>query len=129
MERIHPSHRRSDAARRRCAEATQYARLRLRSHTPGRKRRDRSRHARLSAGTGEDGAIWPHGRLTMNEADVESAIRLDGNVAAGLLAEVFRCESTTAITVCSGCGAIAPLGSLLAYGLDMGAVLRCPTCD
>jgi len=65
----------------------------------------------------------------MNEADVESAIRLDGNVAAGLLAEVFRCESTTAITMCSGCGAIAPIGSLLAYGLDMGAVLRCPTCD
>ena len=65
----------------------------------------------------------------MNEADVESAMRLDGNVAAGLLAEVFRCESTGASTVCSGCGAVAAVGSLLAYGLDMGAVLRCPHCD
>ena len=65
----------------------------------------------------------------MNELDAESGTRLDGNVAAGLLAEVFRCESTSARTVCSGCGAVAPLGTLLAYGLDMGAVLRCPHCD
>jgi hypothetical protein len=65
----------------------------------------------------------------MNEADVDSATRLDGNVAAGLLAEVFCCESTSATTVCSGCGAVAPMGTLLAYGLDMGAVLRCPHCD
>jgi hypothetical protein len=65
----------------------------------------------------------------MSELDVESATRLDGNVAAGILAEVFRCESTSARTVCSGCGAVAPMGSLLAYGLEMGAVLRCPHCD
>jgi hypothetical protein len=65
----------------------------------------------------------------MNESDVESAIRLDGNVAAGALAEVFRCETTTARTICSGCGAVTPLGNLLAYGMDMGAVLRCPHCD
>ena len=65
----------------------------------------------------------------MNESDVESAIRLDGNVAAGVLAEVFCCESTSARTVCSGCGAVAPLGSLIAYSLEMGAVLRCPHCD
>jgi hypothetical protein len=65
----------------------------------------------------------------MNDAGVESATRLDGNVVAGVLAEVFRCESTSASTVCSGCGAVAPIGTLLAYGLDMGAVLRCPHCD
>jgi len=65
----------------------------------------------------------------MNEADVEAGNRLDGNVAAGLLAEVFRCESTAARTVCSGCGAVAAIGTLLAYALEMGAVLRCPHCD
>jgi hypothetical protein len=55
--------------------------------------------------------------------------RLDGNAAAGLLAEIFTFDVTVARTVCVGCGAVAPVGSLVAYGLEMGAILRCPGCD
>ena len=54
---------------------------------------------------------------------------LDGNAAAGLLAEIFAFDVTTAHAVCAGCGALAPVGSLAAYGLEMGAILRCPGCD
>jgi hypothetical protein len=31
--------------------------------------------------------------------------------------------------ICAGCGEDAPMGALLAYGLEMGAILRCPACD
>jgi hypothetical protein len=55
--------------------------------------------------------------------------RLDGNVAAGLLAELFSCEVSTAMFVCAGCGARGAVGTLLAYGLDMGVILRCAVCD
>ncbi|MGH2615678.1 MAG: DUF6510 family protein [Thermomicrobiales bacterium] len=59
----------------------------------------------------------------------ERDTRLDGNVAAGLLSEAFCREPSRMVIACSGCGAVAPMGSLLAYGLEMGAILRCPTCD
>ena len=61
----------------------------------------------------------------MDDAD----LRLDGNAAAGLLAEVFRREMTTVATTCAGCGALAPVGALLVYGHAMGSILRCPGCD
>jgi hypothetical protein len=54
---------------------------------------------------------------------------LDGNAAAGLLAELFSFDVTSAVAVCAGCGATQPIGKLIAYGLEMGAVLRCPGCD
>ncbi len=55
--------------------------------------------------------------------------RLDGNAAAGLLDEVFRFEMTTTRTVCAGCGTVAPVGALMRYGHEMGAILRCAGCD
>ena len=55
--------------------------------------------------------------------------RLDGNAAAGLLAECFRGEMTVAVAVCAGCGASAPIAELLDYGHALGAILRCPGCD
>ena len=55
--------------------------------------------------------------------------RLDGNAAAGLLAGLFAFEVTSAEAQCAGCGDIAPVGALLAYGGAMGAILRCPGCD
>ena len=61
----------------------------------------------------------------MDDAD----LRLDGNAAAGLLAEVFAFDVTTARAVCNGCGAVGPIGALSAYDLEMGAILRCPSCD
>lgn len=65
----------------------------------------------------------------MADRDGERATRLDGNVAAGLLAEVFRGEPSRVLLICAGCGADAPMGALLAYALEMGAILRCPACD
>ena len=56
-------------------------------------------------------------------------LRLDGNAAGGLLAEVFRFEVTTAHATCAGCGAVRPVGALLVYGHEMGAILRCAGCD
>jgi hypothetical protein len=55
--------------------------------------------------------------------------RLDGNVAAGILADVFQPEMTTATTSCAKCGAVRPLGELFAYVRAPGVVLRCPTCE
>ena len=53
---------------------------------------------------------------------------LDGNAAAGVMAEVFQLEITMAVTTCASCGAVRPLGELRAYLQAPGAVLRCPTC-
>lgn len=58
----------------------------------------------------------------------ESDARFDGNAVAGLLAEVFAFDVTTAMAVCAGCGQVEPVGNLLAYALEMGAILRCPGC-
>jgi hypothetical protein len=55
-------------------------------------------------------------------------MHLDGNAAAGVLAEVFTAEATTAVVTCAGCGASGPLGAAIAYVSDIGSVLRCATC-
>ena len=65
----------------------------------------------------------------MSDVGDAEATRLDGNAAAGLLAQVFCGEASGAWIMCSGCGATAAIGALLAYGLEMGVVLRCPDCD
>jgi hypothetical protein len=59
----------------------------------------------------------------------DAALRLDGNAAAGALAEIFPVEMTTAQSTCATCGRAGPLGALLLYGGEMGTVLRCPDCD
>jgi hypothetical protein len=59
----------------------------------------------------------------------DESLRRDGNAAAGLLAEIFVFEMTTAQSTCASCGYSAPLGSLLLYGGEMGAILRCPSCE
>jgi hypothetical protein len=56
-------------------------------------------------------------------------MRLDGNAAAGDLAELFVPDMTTAAATCAGCGATRPLGALVSYGQPMGVVLRCPGCE
>ena len=45
----------------------------------------------------------------MSEFDGELATRLDGNVASGLLSEVFRGEPSEALVVCAGCDTAAPI--------------------
>ena len=59
----------------------------------------------------------------------EESWRLDGNAAAGVLSEIFAVEMTSALCTCAHCGHVAPLGSLVLYGGQVGMVLRCPTCE
>lgn len=54
--------------------------------------------------------------------------RLDGNAAAGLLADVFTPEITVAVTTCVACGDRHPVGALHAYLDAPGVVLRCASC-
>jgi hypothetical protein len=54
---------------------------------------------------------------------------LDGNAAAGMLADIFQPEMTIATTTCAKCGAVRPLGELDAYVRAPGIILRCPTCQ
>jgi Zn finger protein HypA/HybF involved in hydrogenase expression len=55
-------------------------------------------------------------------------LRLDGNAAAGLLADVFATEVTTAVGTCDSCGKAEPVGAVHVYK-SAGVVLRCPHCD
>ena len=54
---------------------------------------------------------------------------LDGNAVGGLLREVFAFEATAARTTCAGCSRVAPMGELRLYAVELGAILRCPSCD
>jgi hypothetical protein len=53
---------------------------------------------------------------------------LDGNAAGGLLREVFAFDATAARTTCSGCARTVPMGELRLYAIELGAILRCPSC-
>jgi hypothetical protein len=54
---------------------------------------------------------------------------LDGNAAAGLLAEVLAPDITIAISTCATCGDARPVAELRAYLQAPGLVLRCATCQ
>jgi hypothetical protein len=54
---------------------------------------------------------------------------LDGNVAAGILSEVFALEVTSARGRCDSCGAEAHVAETRAYVDAPGLVLRCASCD
>ena len=54
---------------------------------------------------------------------------LDGNAAGGLLREAFAFDATAARTTCAGCARVAPIGELRLYAVEMGAILRCPSCN
>ena len=53
---------------------------------------------------------------------------VDGNAAAGILASVFVLDATQAQIVCAGCGHTAAMAEQRVFALELGAVLRCPTC-
>ena len=65
----------------------------------------------------------------MGEIEDEEATWLDGNAAAGVLTQVFCGEPSGAVIICAGCGATAAIGALPVYGLELGAIVRCPHCD
>jgi hypothetical protein len=54
---------------------------------------------------------------------------LDGNAVGGLLREVFAFEATVARTTCAACARMVPMGELRLYAIELGAILRCPSCD
>lgn len=56
-------------------------------------------------------------------------VPLDGNAAAGVLAELFAIDVTTAHLSCDGCGMTAELGAVRVYGGAMGSIFRCAGCD
>lgn len=53
---------------------------------------------------------------------------LDGNAAAGGLAEVFVFDVTVARATCAGCRDTRPVAELHAYLHAPGTVLRCASC-
>jgi hypothetical protein len=55
--------------------------------------------------------------------------QLDGNAAAGLLAQIFAVDVTTATITCASCQSSGEIGALEGYCLEMGAILRCPGCQ
>lgn len=64
----------------------------------------------------------------MSEPANGAAPRLDGNAAAGPLAELFAVDLTDAVLNCAGCGNNAPLAVHHLYADAPALVLRCPSC-
>lgn len=54
---------------------------------------------------------------------------LDGNAAAGPLADIFAPDVTAVMSTCASCRTVAVLGRHRAYRDAPGLVLRCPTCE
>ena len=61
-------------------------------------------------------------------SDPTAVRRLDGNAAAGALAELFAVDVTTARSRCASCGGTSMLGAHHLYADAPALVLRCPTC-
>lgn len=53
---------------------------------------------------------------------------IDGNAAAGTLAQIFSAEVTTARVTCAHCEREGLFGQLRLYGNGPGQVLRCAAC-
>jgi hypothetical protein len=64
-----------------------------------------------------------------DEADMNTALMLDGNAVAGELQLIFGRDMTMAVTRCSACEADTEMGALMAFTRGPGAVLRCPSCE
>jgi uncharacterized Zn finger protein len=59
----------------------------------------------------------------------ENDLVLDGNSAAGALAEIYGDDMTTVLAECASCGQVDPIGGLIAYVHAPGIVLRCTACS
>lgn len=60
---------------------------------------------------------------------IETQTYLDGNAAAGLLAQVFRMDMTSVICTCGTCGSTNALATARLYPAGPAHVLRCTVCD
>ena len=56
------------------------------------------------------------------------ASTLDGNAIAGLLADVFGREMTTAVGRCASCGRSGEIATFAVFTRGPGTVARCPGC-
>jgi hypothetical protein len=65
---------------------------------------------------------------TADPRDLTAACRLDGNAAAGALAELFAVDLTGARSRCASCGTTEALGAHHLYADAPALVLRCPSC-
>ena len=54
---------------------------------------------------------------------------LDGNAAAGPLADLLRFDITVTLARCGGCGDTMVLAQCRVYPVGPGLVLRCAACD
>ena len=54
---------------------------------------------------------------------------LDANAVAGMLETLFGADLTVADSKCAACGREGEVGTLLAYTMAPGVVLRCPACS
>jgi hypothetical protein len=64
-----------------------------------------------------------------DQADMNTALMLDGNAIAGELQQIFGRDMTMAVARCAGCSRDAALGALMAFTRGPGIVLRCPACQ
>jgi hypothetical protein len=64
-----------------------------------------------------------------DQADVTTALMVDGNAVGGQLEQIFGRDMTMAVARCAGCATEAELGALMAFTRGPGVVLRCPTCQ
>ncbi|TME85939.1 MAG: hypothetical protein E6I47_00415 [Chloroflexi bacterium] len=64
-----------------------------------------------------------------DQADMNTALMVDGNAVAGQLEQIFGRDMTMAIARCAGCARDAPMGALMAFIRGPGIVLRCPACQ
>ncbi len=54
---------------------------------------------------------------------------LDGNVLAGVLADILGTDPSDREVRCARCGTAAPIAVALVYATAMGTVARCASCD
>jgi hypothetical protein len=54
---------------------------------------------------------------------------VDGNAIGGLLASVFGADMTMAVGTCGTCGAVSLVAELAVYLTELGAVVRCRSCE
>lgn len=58
-----------------------------------------------------------------------SSTYLDGNAAAGPMADVFGFDITRAVGRCAGCGRSAVMAQCTVYSGGPGLVMRCSACE
>ena len=67
--------------------------------------------------------------MNIDNADMNTALMVDGNAVAGQLLDVFGRDMTMTVARCANCAREAEMGALMAFTHTPGVVLRCPSCQ